>query len=72
MVAADDQEGDLQIGRYLRCDIIKEFDSLCRRQAAVVDIAGQDDGVDAFVPEQGQELLFQDIGLVFGQVVPIE
>ena len=72
MVAADDQEGDLQIGRYLRRDIIKEFDSFCRRQAAVVDIAGQDDGVDAFVPEQGQELLFQDIGLVFGQVVPIE
>lgn len=72
MVAADDQEGDLQIGRYLRRDIIKEFDSLCRRQAAVVDIAGQDNGVDAFVPEQGQELLFQDIGLVFGQVVPIE
>ena len=71
MVAADDAHRHLEL-RQLIQKIIKQNDSFCRRQAAVVDIAGQDNGVDAFVPEQGQELLFQDIDLVFGQVVPIE
>ena len=72
VVAADDQEGDVQIRRDPRGHVVEEFHRFGRRQAAVIDVASQDDGIDALVPYHGQELLLQDVGLVFGQIIPIE
>ena len=72
MIAADDEKGNPRFRRNLRRDFIKQGHGVCRRQAAVVYVAGQHDGVDALVPDHRQKLFRQHIGLVVRQVIAVK
>jgi hypothetical protein len=71
MVAGDQNHGDLEPTNQAGEDVVQKADGVRRRDGAVVDIAGDDDGIGARVADEVDELI-EDIGLVLGQVLGME